>query len=405
MGSVRKTGPHTEGTERTFFASPERADGPELGAEVVLAESNPVISAILVAFGGVVAILNRHRQIVAVNARLLRMLGLPEPERLLGLRPGEAMGCVHATDGPAGCGTGKACTDCGAALAIVASQQSKQASEEECLLTARTGEQDQSLEFLARAVPLACNGAEFTVLILQDISARKRLENLQRVLHHDLGNTMTALKTAADLFARASGERQAELSARISALTLRLMRELRTHRDLARMEAGEYQVDFDDVPIREVIESLQADLADSALLERRRWRTEPDLPEMTVRSSLPLIKEVLTNMVVNALEATPEGGEVRLTCRSEAGRVAFEVWNAGAIPQQIARRIFERYHTTKPGGGRGLGTYSMKLIGERYLGGEVGFATSEADGTRFYLRLPVEPPNLAGEFGLRQQPV
>jgi signal transduction histidine kinase len=399
MAPARKTDTHPQRGQTTYFASPQRADGPALDAEVVLAESNPVISAILVAFGGVVAILNRHRQIVAVNARLLRMLGLAEPERLLGLRPGEAMGCIHAAEGPSGCGTGKACTDCGAALAIVASQESNQASEAECLLTARTGEQDQSLEFLARAVPLACNGTEFTVLILQDISARKRLENLQRVLHHDLGNTMTALKTAADLFARADGERRVELSERISTLTLRLMRELRTHRDLARMEAGDYRVDFEEVTVGEVIEGLQADLADSALLADRRWRVEPLDSGATIRSSLPLIKEVLTNMVVNALEATAEGGEVRLTGRADTEGVAFEVWNAGAIPEETARRVFERYHTTKPGGGRGLGTYSMKLIGERYLGGEVGFATDEEDGTRFFLRLPARPAVQGDEDG------
>jgi hypothetical protein len=190
-----------------------------------------------------------------------------------------------------------------------------------------------------------------------------------------------------------------ELSERISTLTLRLMRELRTHRDLARMEAGDYRVDFEEVTVGEVIEGLQADLADSALLADRRWRVEPLDSGATIRSSLPLIKEVLTNMVVNALEATAEGGEVRLTGRADTEGVAFEVWNAGAIPEETARRVFERYHTTKPGGGRGLGTYSMKLIGERYLGGEVGFATDEEDGTRFFLRLPARPAVQGDEDG------
>ena len=51
-------------------------------------------------------------------------------------------------------------------------------------------------------------------------------------------------------------------------------------------------------------------------------------------------------------------------------------------------RIFQRYYSTKGEPGRGLGTYSMKLFGEQYLGGEVRFDTSESEGTVFSLRLP-----------------
>jgi len=68
--------------------------------------------------------------------------------------------------------------------------------------------------------------------------------------------------------------------------------------------------------------------------------------------------------------------------------VSFHVWNQGEIPEGIALRVFQRYFSTKHGTGRGLGTYSMKLLGERYLGGRVVFTTEAAAGTTFRCNLP-----------------
>jgi sensor histidine kinase regulating citrate/malate metabolism len=54
----------------------------------------------------------------------------------------------------------------------------------------------------------------------------------------------------------------------------------------------------------------------------------------------------------------------------------------------VRPRIFQRCFTTKPGEGRGQGTFAMKLFGEGYLGGTVSFETSAREGTTFELRLP-----------------
>jgi sensor histidine kinase regulating citrate/malate metabolism len=66
------------------------------------------------------------------------------------------------------------------------------------------------------------------------------------------------------------------------------------------------------------------------------------------------------------------------------------VWNGGAIERSVASQIFKRSFSTKPGRGRGLGTFSMKLFGERYLGGVVSLHSTERDGTTFSITLPRE---------------
>ena len=93
-------------------------------------------------------------------------------------------------------------------------------------------------------------------------------------------------------------------------------------------------------------------------------------------------------MVKNALEATPEGGVVKAWVEQRPEGCELRVWNAGAIARDTAIQIFKRSFTTKAGRGRGLGTFSMKLFGERYLGGVVGFTSTEDKGTTFFIRLP-----------------
>ena len=64
--------------------------------------------------------------------------------------------------------------------------------------------------------------------------------------------------------------------------------------------------------------------------------------------------------------------------------------NAGSMPDAVRDQVFQRSFTTKPGPGRGIGTYSIKLLTERYLGGVVSFTTSPAGGTTFTVSLPGE---------------
>ncbi len=71
----------------------------------------------------------------------------------------------------------------------------------------------------------------------------------------------------------------------------------------------------------------------------------------------------------------------------EAGRVWFEVHNPAYMPRDIQLQVFQRSFSTK-GEGRGLGTYSIKLLTERYLCGTVSFKSSPEEGTVFRVEYP-----------------
>ena len=88
----------------------------------------------------------------------------------------------------------------------------------------------------------------------------------------------------------------------------------------------------------------------------------------TVNSDLSLLLRVLCNMITNAIEASLEHETVNVWVTTDADRVTFYVHNDQVIPENIQLRLFEKNFSTKKGDGRGLGTYSMKLIGEKLLG-------------------------------------
>src|SRR5690349_17067575 len=86
----------------------------ELHAQIRAVAGNPVVRALLDALDGGLLVLNAQRQIVAANLRGLVSGHLTVAELVLGLRPGEALGCTHASERPGGCGASLACRTCGA---------------------------------------------------------------------------------------------------------------------------------------------------------------------------------------------------------------------------------------------------------------------------------------------------
>ena len=102
-----------------------------------------------------------------------------------------------------------------------------------------------------------------------------------------------------------------------------------------------------------------------------------------------LLERVLGNMIKNALEATPSNGTVTVGCGPIQGGVQFWVHNPTDMPRDVQLQVFQRAFSTK-GKGRGFGTYGIKLLAERYLQGGIGFESVEAEGTTFWISLPVE---------------
>jgi signal transduction histidine kinase len=102
-----------------------------------------------------------------------------------------------------------------------------------------------------------------------------------------------------------------------------------------------------------------------------------------------IFERVLINLLKNALEATGKNGHVKAGIGSDNKKIRFYVHNEGSIPHNIQMQIFQRSFTTK-GIGRGIGTYSIRLMTENYLKGKVRFISNEESGTVFTVELDLK---------------
>ncbi len=373
----------------THFAPAGRVSITEARQAAGRVSTDPVVTMLLRAYGGLVAIVNEQRQILVVNEGLLSFLGIEDAGECLGLRPGEAVKCVHAADGPDGCGTGTFCRTCGAAIALVLAAEEDAPQTRECLLTARSDDGELAMELLVRAVPFRLDGERVIALLLQDIRAEKRRQALERIFFHDVRNTITGIVGISRHLALEAGN--SETAESLRCLSTRLADEVEAQQILLAIEAGEYRDRKRRVKLSEVLQHLRDVFCYHTVSQDRTFGIEPVEGEDRLLSlDAALLERVLVNMVRNAFEATPEGGVVRLFARAGADGVSFRVWNEGCIPEEAAMRIFQRYFSTKGEPGRGLGTYSMKLLGEQYLGGSIRFTTSLEEGTEFVFSLPAD---------------
>ncbi len=372
----------------THFAPPGRAEASVLMDQAEACLRNPVTQVVLESLDGLVMVLNAQRQILAATPALLKALEADGVRDPLGMRPGEAVGCVHADEGPEGCGTSRACRCCGAVLCILAAQaHPEEGTSGECLLSMRRAGLWNAAEYQvhARSVPLG--GHPCTILVLHDISAQKRKETMESLFFHDVLNLLQGLQGWSELLQEhpEDPQRAAENIVRLSA---RITSQVQQQRIIQLAEQGQLQLRFSRFPVGQMLQELAEDCRSHQACGGKTLEARPPDPDRVLESDPDLLFRVLLNMTVNALEATPPGGRVEVRFRVEAGSPCFEVLNPGHIPEPIQAQIFQRSFSTKARKGRGLGTYAMKLLGENLLGGQVHFHSTPAEGTTFTIQLP-----------------
>jgi signal transduction histidine kinase len=382
------SGPDPQPRSAWTSPTPEDGHGP-LRERARALLRNPVAQGILEAVEGYVALLDEERRILAANEQLERALAVPARSGLWGRRPGEAAGCVHAGEGPEGCGTGPACSGCGVLLAVQAAQAGQGPDTRECHLTLEREGRRVPGAFRVRATAIDLEGRPVTVAVFQDISDARRREALEAIFFHDLLNLAGSLQGLSRSWLARPAVRE-EMAQAMLDLSGLLVQEILGHKLLVNAERGELAVDrkwFRPGTLLEDLGRIFRSL-DPAGAAGERNLVVPEPPGEGMVTDPALLGRILVNMVKNAIEATRPGETITLALTREGEEACFRVHNPGAIPAGVAARIFERSFTTKAGAGRGLGTYGMKLFGERFLGGRVDFTTSPASGTTFSLRLP-----------------
>ncbi len=368
----------------TAFACADRLGFHEIEAQSAQFIRMPLSIWALDAVPDIFLILNAQRQIVFANQALVRYLNLESRESVNGLRPGEALRCVHAQETAGGCGTTEFCTRCGAMRAIVAGLGGR-SDVEECRMTLDNGE---ALDLRVWSTPVRLDNDSFTVFTVKDISDEKRRRALERVFFHDILNTASGASSLVSLLNDATPEEQSQLKADLSTVIDLLIDEINAQRELVAAENHDLIVRAGPVHSLDVLYQAAVLSRGYDIARGRRVRVAPDAQDIALVTDHILLSRVITNMVKNALEACKPNENVTLGCRAVDGGAEFWVHNPGSMPREAQLQVFQCSFTTK-GPGRGLGTYSIKMLSERYLKGKVAFESAPDTGTTFRACYPI----------------
>ncbi|MFO0926370.1 MAG: PAS domain-containing sensor histidine kinase [Gemmataceae bacterium] len=343
-------------TPSTYFASPDRAGPSELARQRASVAGEPLIQSLIDAMPEMVVLVNAHRQIVAVNELAARWLGRPIGE-LIGLRPGEAMGCAHAADGPAGCGTSPFCKVCGAVHALVQSQSTDQPCVGECRILRTEGTTPPALDFAISVRPLTLNNERFQIFALRDLADEKRRQLLERMFFHDVLNAAGGLRGILELWPELDGAEAREMEEMARQLAASLFEEIESQRDIAAAERGDLEVTIRPVDVAALLEQVCALYRHHLVAQGKRIAQPIVRGPARLDTSDVLLRRVLGNLLKNALEASRSGETVTVSFTADP-MPTFAVYNPGVMSEEVKLQIFQRSFSTK-GAGRGIGSYSV----------------------------------------------
>lgn len=334
-------------------------------------------------------IINGAWQVVYANAAVLKMLVPTEDAPVYGLREGEAFHCIHGRTGE-GDSPSPMCRVCGMAQAVAAALDGRD-TVSDCRISCDLAGESHSLDLRAWAVPLAVGGETFSFLALADITHEKRRAVLENVCFHDLLNTLTGIRGVLDVLSHTDVAELPEICGTLNQMTQHSIEEIASLRFLAQAEESTLQVVWEGLRTGEFLQGSLQSLRSHPAGRNKRLLLDQMAADVLFCSDRRLLRRVVDNLLLNALEATPEGGTVTMGCNQTYNQVDIWVHNATWMFPETQLQVFQRSFSTK-GEGRGIGTYSISLLSS-YLLGAVSFSSTPEEGTTFHVTLPRQPPS------------
>jgi two-component system phosphate regulon sensor histidine kinase PhoR len=274
-----------------------------------------------------------------------------------------------------------------------------------CLVTGRTQEvqfESTTLNRFLRAIAMPLTGAESggALVLLQDLTQLRSLQTMRRELvgniSHDFRTPLSGIKAMAETLrdgAINEPEVARDFLSRIETEVDRLTQMVAELTELSRIETGRTELKRAPVDINALVEEVTAQLKPQA--ERQNLTLETHLAEglPEVPADRERLRQVLVNLVHNAVKFNRPGGSIRATTLAGDGSVSVEIADTGqGIPRNDLPRIFERFYKadrSRSGQGSGMGLAIAKHIIEAH-GGRIQASSVEGEGATFTFSLPLE---------------
>ena len=230
--------------------------------------------------------------------------------------------------------------------------------------------------------------------IIQDITEYKNMEKLredmERITRHDLKNPLNSIYIAAQLLEekKMTKEDYNKMTDIIKSSVYRLMDMINLSLSIYRIEEGVYKLTTAPFDLHSLLNRIINDQVPNidfiSIINREDHNKTA---AFTVEGEANLIYSMLSNLLKNAIEASPQGKKVKIKLENRNDKCVIEIKNQGTVPKELKSKFFSKYASYGKKGGIGLGTYGAKLITELHHG-RIFMKSSEKTGTVVTVELP-----------------
>ena len=252
----------------------------------------------------------------------------------------------------------------------------------------------------AIAIPVIHNELSNVLLLLQDLTELRNLQTTRRELigniSHEFRTPLAGIKAMVETLASGAvddKEMSKDFLARIDSEVDRLTQLVAELTELSRIETGKAELKKEPVNLNQLVEEVIAQLSPQAERQKLSITTDfaVDLP--SVPADKDRVRQVIANLVHNAIKFTPAGGRIKITGRVLKGSVVVDISDTGiGIPKGDLARVFERFYKgdkARAGEGTGMGLAIAKHVVEAH-GGNIRVESEEGRGSTFSFSLPLQ---------------
>jgi two-component system phosphate regulon sensor histidine kinase PhoR len=274
-----------------------------------------------------------------------------------------------------------------------------------CLRTGNTQaahyESGTSKRYLrAIAIPIVHNESRVVLLLFQDLTELRNVQTTRRELigniSHEFRTPLAGIKAMVETLGGGTIDDKGaarDFLARIDSEVDRLTQLVAELTELSRIETGKAELKKEPVKINQLVDEVIAQLNPQA--ERQKIAISrdftADLP--SIPADRDRVRQVIANLVHNAIKFTPAGGQITITSRALEDSVVVDIADTGiGIPKEDLARVFERFYKgdkARTGEGTGMGLAIAKHVVEAH-GGSIWVRSEEGKGSTFSFSLPFQ---------------
>jgi two-component system phosphate regulon sensor histidine kinase PhoR len=251
------------------------------------------------------------------------------------------------------------------------------------------------------AAPLPGEPPPGAVMVLRDITELRRLEQLRQQfianVSHELKTPLSSIKAYTETLlggARHDPEHCERFLGRIDEQAGRLHEIIQDMLSLARIEAGQAVLELTNVPLARIARRCIADFESKASAAGIVLDNQVTDSELKVWADEEGVRQILSNLIDNAVKYTPAGGRVTVRCKKDGSVAVIEVVDTGVgIAPEHHSRVFERFYRVDRARSRELGGTGLGLSIVKHLclsmGGQAAVTSELHNGSTFEVRLPL----------------